>query len=197
MPNSTVRYQNGQNGDPTLNGNNLRRTAFFWPQVLCMVMIFLGLKSLPAEADQPLMAAYLQQSDITDSAHTEGALILQNASGEAFQAPLLTTDAKIEISGLTARIVLTQTFLNRSNDWMSGRYQFPLPEQAAVHHMVMLVGERRIVGRVREKGTAKKIFDAAQRAGKRASLVSQQRPNMFTSRVANIAPGESVSVEIH
>ena len=42
----------------------------------------------------------------------------------------------------------------------------------------------------------KKTYEQAKQAGKKASLVEQQRANLFTTSVANVAPGERVVVEI-
>lgn len=173
-------------------GESFWRHMFAWGQTLLMVMVFLGVNALNAQASEQDLVPYDAQAPIQ-----QGELVLQNQAGDMFWAPLLETDVVIAVSGLTANVVLKQSFSNNSQDWMEGRYQFPLPERAAVHRMVMLVGERRIVGKIKEKREAKKIYQAAKRAGKRASLVSQQRPNMFTNKVANIAPGETISVEIH
>jgi len=100
------------------------------------------------------------------------------------------------ISGLVAVASLEQTFVNDSADWVQGVYAFPLPETAAVRHLEMVIGERIIIGKIREKAAAKAIYEAAKKAGKKASLVEQQRPNLFTNRVANIAPGESITVRL-
>ena len=73
---------------------------------------------------------------------------------------------------------------------------FPLPESAAVDHMRMRAGERVIEGQIREKEQARQEFQQAAAEGKRATLVEQQRPNLFTSRVANLGPLEELEVEI-
>ncbi|MEP1596332.1 MAG: marine proteobacterial sortase target protein, partial [Halieaceae bacterium] len=91
---------------------------------------------------------------------------------------------------------LEQTFVNNSQDWVEGVYAFPLPETAAVRRLEIEIGERKIIGKIREKAQAKAIYQAAKKAGKKASLVEQQRPNLFTNRVANIAPGESITVRL-
>ncbi|MBV1884485.1 MAG: marine proteobacterial sortase target protein [Pseudomonadales bacterium] len=126
-----------------------------------------------------------------------GELMLRSQGGKAVAAPLLRSEVDIDVGGLLARVVVTQYFKNTTDIWMNGEYQFPLPERAAVDRLVMTVGERRIVGEIKEKQVAKKMFEQARRAGKRASLVSQQRPNLFTNNIANIGPGETISVEIH
>ena len=111
-------------------------------------------------------------------------------------SPVLKTQVDIKITGIIARTKLTQTFKNSSKHWVNGLYVFPLPENAAVDHLLMTVGERKIEGQIKEKSAAKKIFLQAKSAGKTASLVAQQRPNMFSNTIANIGPGETITISI-
>ncbi|MBE1302377.1 MAG: marine proteobacterial sortase target protein [Alteromonadaceae bacterium] len=110
--------------------------------------------------------------------------------------PSMNTDVDMDIDGIVARVVVRQTFTNPTQDWVHARYQFPLPQDAAVDHLLMRVGHREIVGEIKQKQEAQKLFDMARERGQKASLVTQQRPNIFTSQVANIAPGEELQVEI-
>ncbi|MBQ24749.1 marine proteobacterial sortase target protein [Alcanivorax sp.] len=126
-----------------------------------------------------------------------GALLLADDHGQIHPATLLDTDAHITVSGPVAEVTLTQRFHNSSQQFREGRYLFPLPENAAVDGMVLTIGDRRIVGRIDEKAEAEKTYRQARASGKKASLISQQRPNLFTTAVANIAPGETVQVELH
>ncbi|TDG13536.1 marine proteobacterial sortase target protein [Seongchinamella unica] len=125
-----------------------------------------------------------------------GQLILRDESGQRTAALAQRTKVDVEVTGMIAIVTLEQQFRNRGGEWMEGVYAFPLPEQGAVRHLEMRVGERRIVGEIRERAQAQQIYREARAAGKKSSLVEQQRPNLFTSRVANIAPGESVSVRL-
>lgn len=131
---------------------------------------------------------------------TEGTLLFRtNQPGRFTPAPILKTDVQIAITGIIARTTVRQYFMNPSEkkgDWLEGIYVFPLPETAAVDHLRMKVGERIIEGQIKERGEAKKVYEQAKQAGKRASLVEQERPNIFTTSVANIGPGEHVTVEI-
>ncbi|MGY8794099.1 MAG: marine proteobacterial sortase target protein, partial [Woeseiales bacterium] len=124
-----------------------------------------------------------------------GSLLLKMKSGYAV-ATRLSTDISAEISGLAARVRVKQEFRNSSSEWVEGVYVFPLPDTAAVDRLRMYIGERYIEGEIREKAEAKKAYEAAKAAGKKASLVQQERANMFTTSVANIAPGETVVIEI-
>ena len=103
---------------------------------------------------------------------------------------------RLSINGLIARISLSQTFKNNSENWVEAVYVFPLAENAAVDGMIMEIGERKIIGQIKEKQQAKKLYNHAKRLGKKASLVSQQRPNMFTTKVANIAPHQEVKIHL-
>lgn len=113
------------------------------------------------------------------------------------QATLLNTDYQVRVSGLIADTRLTQSFKNTSQQWREGVFVFPLPEKASVYGMTLHVGERRIVGEIREKQQAKQRYEAAKKAGKSVARVDQQRPNLFTTYLANIPPGETVTVELN
>jgi len=111
-------------------------------------------------------------------------------------ALLLNTDISGNVNGLIASINIKQTFQNTQDDWVNGRYVFPLPEGAAVDSFRMRIGERVINGLIKEKKQAEKEFKAAVRSGKKAGLLKQHRPNLFSIAVANIAPHEEIITEL-
>lgn len=116
--------------------------------------------------------------------------------GSAFEAPLLKTDVLLDVHGMVTRATVRQVFHNPSDRWLEGIYVFPLPERSAVDRLTMRVGERRIEGRIMEKAEAERAYLEAADNGQRASLVSGERPNVFVTSVANIGPGEDITVEI-
>jgi Ca-activated chloride channel family protein len=124
-----------------------------------------------------------------------GSLLLRMKSGYRI-ASRLNTDIKLNVSGLVARVTVSQEFQNDGAEWVEGVYVFPLPEDAAVDQLRMRIGERFIEGEIREKAQAKKEYEQAKRAGKKASLVQQHRANLFRTSVANIGPGEAITIEI-
>lgn len=127
----------------------------------------------------------------------QGTLFYRSSrDGQFHAAPLLHTDVEMRVSGFINRAHLTQTFSNQSNEWVEGKYVFPLPENASVDHMRIHIGDRVIEGQIKEKSAARRQYRQARRAGQHASLLEQERPNMFTTSVANIAPHETVRVEI-
>ncbi|MCL7943001.1 marine proteobacterial sortase target protein [Marinobacter sp. ATCH36] len=112
-------------------------------------------------------------------------------------ATLLDTDYKVTVSGLIADTRLRQSFRNTSRQWREGVFVFPLPENASVYGMTMTAGERVIVGEIHEKREAKRQYTQAKEEGRKAARVDQQRPNLFTTRMANIPPGETITVELN
>ena len=120
----------------------------------------------------------------------------QSENGHWETAVALETDVSFRIDGLIAKVVVMQDYINDSTQWMEGRYLLPLPDEAAVGALHVIVGEREIVGEVREKQEAQAIYRAAAAQGQTAGLVEQARPNLFRTQVANIGPGERVKVRI-
>ncbi len=124
-----------------------------------------------------------------------GTLMLK-VGDQYIAAPTVETEVAIEVSGMIARTRLTQAFHNAARVSMEGVYVFPLPEKAAVDHLWLRVGERTIEGRIAEKEAARRAYEQAKRDGRKAALLEQQRPNLFTQSIAHIGPNEMVRVTI-
>jgi len=154
------------------------------PFLILITLLLSGLWSSVVRAEGPLPAD--MQS---------GSLLFRMQEGYVM-ATLMNTDVTMNINGLVARVSVRQEFRNEGSEWVEGVYVFPLPDKAAVDRMRLHVGDRFIEGEVREKEQAKKEYERAREQGRKASLVEQQRANLFTTSVANIAPGELVVVEI-
>jgi Ca-activated chloride channel family protein len=155
--------------------------SWIWVLVLLAVLLS-GPGAVKAEGPEP-------------NQMQSGSLLLKMQSGYS-TATLLNTDVDMRISGLIARVSVRQEFRNTSADWVEGIYVFPLPDKAAVDRMRLHIGERFIEGEIQEKEQAKKTYEQAKSQGKKTSLVEQQRTNLFTTSVANIAPGELVVIEV-
>src|SRR6185436_14127455 len=141
-----------------------------------------------------LLALFSGEAFPSEPVH--GLLLKARGDGAPQPAPLLETEVEIRVTGHVARAKVTQRFLNPHRDWYEGVYVFPLPENAAVDRLRMKIGERMVEGEVQEKAQARQTYAEAKTEGRRAALLEQERPNIFTSSVANIAPGEEVRVEI-
>ena len=126
----------------------------------------------------------------------QGTLYLKDGNGNKVASPLLFTDVHMDVSGMIARVQVKQRFVNPTAEWREGVYVFPLPEKAAVDHLRMQIGERVIEGQIKERGEARRTFEAAKSEGRKTTLIEQERPNMFTTSVANIGPSEEIIVAI-
>ncbi len=164
------------------------RTAFF--SLLFIFTVFNFFTTSQADYD-----GFEETVTINDT--ESGSLLIEtNQVGKYYLAPTADTNVQMDINGLIARVNVTQHFTNPSTEWVNGIYVFPLPENAAVDHMNMIIGRRIIEGKIKERKQAKKIYEQAKQQGKKASLIEQQRPNIFTNSVANIGPNEKVSISI-
>ncbi len=128
---------------------------------------------------------------------TAGSLMVVGPNGKLrAQCPLKHTDVKAEISGFLSRVVVTQNFENPFKEKIEAVYVFPLPQNAAVDDMTMYVGERVVRGKILPREQAQAVYEAAKTSGQVASLLDQERPNIFTQSVANILPGEKIKITI-
>ena len=124
-----------------------------------------------------------------------GQLMLRSASGFT-PAPKVSTEVSIEVKGIVARTRVTQVFHNPGAEFAEGVYVFPLPEKAAVDRLWMKIGERVVEGRIQERAEARATYEKARSEGRKAALVEQQRPNLFTNSVAHIGPSDRVEIKI-
>ncbi len=116
--------------------------------------------------------------------------------GQPFELVALASDVHYQIGGLVAEASIHQRFTNSSSEWVEAQYLLPLPQGAAVHDMSLRIGERVIVGEIREKEQARREYVEAAASGKHAALVEADRANLFRTAVANVGPGETIEVEV-
>src|SRR6266568_4407602 len=120
---------------------------------------------------------------VTPAEVRAGALLLRSGEQRFVEAPLLGTDVDLVISGPTARARITQIFHNPTDGWVEAVYVYPLPEGGAVDTLKMVIGDRVVVGEIKDRQKAREAYE-------------QERPNIFTNSVANIGPRESVVIQI-
>ncbi|HEX8844349.1 MAG TPA: TonB family protein [Pyrinomonadaceae bacterium] len=162
------------------------KISFLFAVTLACVLTFRALSG----ADVALAAGQ-------DETATPGSLQVLDAKGlPRGVCPLKRTDVKAEVSGFLSRVRVTQEFENPFKEKIEAVYTFPLPQNAAVDDMTMTVGERTVKGKILRREEAQAVYEAAKSNGQVASLLDQERPNIFTQSVANIMPGERVIVTI-
>ena len=172
MPGSRAGFADGQAG-PGMDLNTIAPgTEELW---------------ILARGESPTTAA--------DETPGSGALLAKIEEKE-IPMPLKHTDVHASVSGYIGSVEVTQQFLNPYSGKIEAVYVFPLPHNAAVNEFIMTIGERRIRGIIRERKEAEQIYQDAKQQGYVASLLTEERPNVFTQRVANIEPGKEIDVDI-
>ncbi|HEX6716002.1 MAG TPA: VIT and VWA domain-containing protein [Pyrinomonadaceae bacterium] len=112
------------------------------------------------------------------------------------QLPLKDTRVEISVSGVIADVKVRQIYRNEGSRPINASYVFPASTRAAVYSMRMQIGDEIIVAKIKEREQAKQDFEKAKEEGKSASLLEQQRPNVFSMSLANIMPQEQVEIEL-
>ena len=163
----------------------IRRSLIFLPLVVVVVL--------------PVLIAHLASENTASAQTPETPGSLMAVVGESktkLPCPLKHTNVKAEISGSISRVVVTQQFENPFTERIEAVYTFPLPQNAAVDDMTMMVGDRTIRGKIMPREQAQAVYEGAKARGYTASLLDQERPNIFTQSVANILPGNQITITI-
>lgn len=141
-------------------------------------------------------SATTEQASLLQPGDARSGTLLLKQDGAYTEAIRLGIDVDVTVSGPTLRARITQAFRNPTKDWVEATYVYPLATGGAVDTLKMVVGDRVIVGDIKERQQARVIYEEARRTGQKAALTEQERPNIFTNSVANIGPGETVLVQI-
>lgn len=123
--------------------------------------------------------------------------VIQNEDAGVDSFPLKSTDVTTNINGIIAETYVVQTYANEGTVPINARYVFPTRSEVTVHGMTLEIGNNKVTATIKEKEEAKKTYETAKSEGKSASLLTQERPNVFTMDVANIMPGDTAKVTLH
>lgn len=163
-------------------------------KILCCLLVFLMLAPYAPKA-------YAAEEESEDEEKMLAPYFIIQGSDEDASSlehfPLKATDVVANVNGMIAEIYVTQVYANEGEAPINARYVFPTSSDVAVHGMKMTIGNEVITAEIREKEEAKAEYEEAKSEGKSASLMEQKRPNMFTMDVANIMPGDTISIELH
>ena len=153
---------------------------------------------LSLDVDEIWILARMDEAKKANRPYVPRADMVARVPGIKHPVPLVLkhTAVKGRISAFAANVQVNQTFKNPYSQKIEATYVFPLPEDAAVTDFVMVIGKRRIRGIIREREEAERIYKEARDQGYRASMLTQERPNVFTQKVANIEPGKEIGVSI-
>jgi Ca-activated chloride channel homolog len=142
-----------------------------------------------------IAAAVFSGDEVSESAGS-GRMQVLGEEGVVGELPLQHTSVVIDVTGNLQRATVRQVYGNPYDEVIEAVYTFPLPQSGAVDRMDMWIGDRLIEGKIHERVLAQQIYNDAIAAGQTASLLEQERPNIFTQSVGNILPGDSIVIEI-
>jgi Ca-activated chloride channel family protein len=145
-------------------------------------------------------AARGQEDDRTPAPEETKALspyfFVAGGNPEIDRLPLKSLSADLRVTGTIAAVKVKQVFENHAGKPIEAVYVFPASTRAAVHGVRMRIGNRVVEAKIERKKKAREDYEAAKKEGKRASLLEQHRPNVFSMSVANIMPGDRIAVEL-
>src|SRR5580704_4163320 len=133
---------------------------YFMMQATAAILIgfaVLFLNFEPAWSAQGQKLAFAGPADIRS-----GTLLLKNDGNGPTEATRLGIDVDLTVSGPTVRARVTQIFKNPTQNWVEATYVYPLPAGGAVDTLKMVVGDRVIVGDIKERQQAKVIYQQAR-----------------------------------
>ncbi|MGY4628190.1 marine proteobacterial sortase target protein [Bradyrhizobium sp. USDA 4486] len=186
-------YDTADSDDHPMLGRLIKLGLFLLVQgIAVMLVAFVAL----LVSFEPGWSATTQQASLLQPGDAKSGTLLLKEDGAYSEAIRLGTDVDITVSGPTLRARITQIFRNPTKDWVEATYVYPLATGGAVDTLKMVVGDRVILGDIKERQQARMIYEQARRAGQKAALTELERPNIFTNSVANIGPGETVLVQI-
>lgn len=162
------------------------KKAIQFAKSIIALSIFVLLQSFPANAQNT-------DADKTLSPY----FFVKSENAKTDQLPLKSTQASVNIAGVIADVTVTQQYENTGSTALEAIYVFPTSTRAAVYALEMKIGDRTIQAKIEEREKARKDYEKAKSSGKRATLLEQERPNVFQMNVANIMPGDKIEVILH
>lgn len=124
-----------------------------------------------------------------------GAGTLSPQGSGTLPATIKSHDVKVILNNGFACTEVVQQFSNSNQKTIEAIYSFPLPKSASLSEVVIHIGEQVINGEVIEKGKAEKIYNDEKSKGNNAGLADKNSYQDFKFRIANIKPGEDVTIK--
>ena len=175
----------GQKTDPGFGGETMNRLEL--KRLIVIFFLVLGIINL----------VFFSRAESSEQTSLSPYFFIEGGDSSLEHFPLKDTQVDVSISGVIAAVTVRQVYSNMGGVPINGKYIFPGSTRAAVHGMKMTIGERVIRAKIKEKEQARKAFEAAKQEGKNASLLEQQRPNVFSMEVANVMPGDTIEIELN
>ena len=103
-------------------------------------------------------------------------------------------DTKIQAQIATTHV--EQIFRNDTNATLEGTYLFPIPESASIAEFAIWDGDRRLVGEVRSREEARRIYDEIVRRQRDPGLLEYAGKDLFQASIFPILPHSDKKLEI-
>ncbi len=162
--------------------------------LLSLTLFFCAFPSSVVEAAQAKQEE-AKENDVTKTLSPY--FFIEGADTSVDCLPLKDTEVHVNINGTIAETYVTQTYANEGKNPISATYVFPASTGVTVHGMKMQIGDQVITAKIKEREEAKEEYEQAKSEGKSASLLEQQRPNVFTMNLSNLMPGQTIRLELH
>lgn len=165
------------------------------PHIIIIMVISFVLPSLSIAQNNAVLIRKTTLPNSEDKTYSPY-FYVENAEKGSEPMPLKATYAKVNIAGVIADVKIVQQYVNTGKTALEAKYIFPGSTRAAVYAMQMKIGNRILNAQIKERQKARQDYEQAKTEGKTASLLEQERPNVFSMNVANILPGDTIAVEL-
>ncbi|MEP6818466.1 MAG: VIT and VWA domain-containing protein [bacterium] len=110
--------------------------------------------------------------------------------------PIKSIRIDTKISSQVATTHVEQIFRNDTDATLEGTYFFPIPEQASITEFAIWDGDRRLVGEVRSREEARRIYDEIVRRQRDPGLLEYAGKDLFQASIFPIPPHSDKKLEI-
>ncbi len=110
--------------------------------------------------------------------------------------PIKSIKFDTKISSQVATTHVEQVFRNDTGAILEGTYLFPIPESASIAEFAIWDGDRRLVGEVRTREEARRIYDEIVRRQRDPGLLEYAGKDLFQASIFPIPPHSDKKLEI-
>ncbi len=110
--------------------------------------------------------------------------------------PVKSIKIDTKIAGQVATTHVEQVFRNDTDATLEGTYFFPIPESAAVAEFAIWDGNNRLVGEVRSREEARRIYDEIVRRQRDPGLLEYAGRDLFQASIFPIGPRSDKKLEL-
>ena len=134
----------------------------------------------------------------TSTAYGQALLELTDAPRPGFPATWEVTELTVhaDVTGQSASVRLSQTFKNVGSQPLEARLLFPLPPQAAVRELTLLVDGKELTGTLQKAGEARETYEAIVRRNRDPALLEYAGYGLYRTSMFPIPKNASRTVQL-